>query len=339
MPTGISYLDETWNLVLGCEHESKGCNFCWSEAVSHAHSLHPNPKIAEAYSGVTKDGKWTGTVKCMEDRLEIPLHWRKPRTVGVSFMGDIYHKDVPFEFIDKVFVVMAQCPQHTFIVPTKRYARMFEYCSNPDRIKIILGGDVHKSLWPLPNVWLMPSVSNQADADLALPLLMKTPAAKRLVSFEPALEMTDFSKYIISDLWYMAECGDCGYIASSEFFNSDGETCDCPKCYSSNVDSPVCEDGIDGLICGGESGTGARPMHPDIPRQARDQCAKGNDVSYYFKQWGEYLPAGSRGDFCFNPGASIHDLVTMTKVGKKAAGCLLDGVEHTEWPGSEISNG
>ena len=94
MPTNIGYLDETWNMILGCTHASAGCNNCWSEGVSHTHASHPNPKISEPYQGITKDGKWTGKVKCLEDRLEIPLHWKKPRVIGVSFMADLFHKDV-----------------------------------------------------------------------------------------------------------------------------------------------------------------------------------------------------------------------------------------------------
>jgi protein gp37 len=85
------------------------------------------------------------------------------------------------------------------------------------------------------------------------------------------------------------------------------------------------------VIVGGESGSGARPMHPAWVRSLRDQTIAAG-VPFFFKQWGEWCPAGSVGQYCFNPGASIHSLVTMNRVGKKKAGRLLDGREWSEFP-------
>ena len=326
MPTGIEYLDETWNIVLGCQHESQGCVNCWAERVSVAHANHPNPKISEAYAGVTKDGKWTGEVKCLEDRLDIPRDWKKPRIIGVSFMGDLFHKAVHPAFIYHAYAIMAMCKQHTFIVPTKhieRAATLMASSKDVDHvhIKCYMDDGMESEIeWPLPNVWLMASISNQNDANKMLPALMETPAAKRLVSLEPALGMVNFSVPWMGAKINVLE----GALPAI---------------------SP-----IDVIILGGESGPKARPMHLDWARSVRDQC-KAAGVPFFFKQWGEYIPVGyysvrgtthpEQQDFL------THDdrIVTLPdskiigqpynrygRVGKKAAGCLLDGVEYKEWP-------
>lgn len=129
MPTNIPYLNETWNLSLGCTKVTPngGCRLCWAELVAHAHSTHPNPKISVPYTGITTDGKWNGQVNLLEDRLEIPMRWKKPKRVGVNFMSDLYHPKVPFEFILKIFAVMAIADQHTYMMLTKHPKRMKEF--------------------------------------------------------------------------------------------------------------------------------------------------------------------------------------------------------------------
>ncbi len=256
MATGINYLDETWNMILGCTHASIGCVNCWAEAVSHVHASHPNKKISEPYQGVTKGGKWTGKVKCLESRLEIPLHWRKPRRIGVSFMADLFHDNVPFDFIDKVFGIMSLCPQHTFLILSKRPKRLLKWCqilpenavsqfkgalAISDKFTFFderLKKGFNQWDWPLPNVMLGVSVEDQETADERIPLLLQTPAAKRFVSFEPALEHIGISQYL---------------------------------------------DGIDLVIMGGESGPGYRPMDVRSARAIRNQCLSRN-TAFFFKQ-------------------------------------------------------
>ncbi len=258
MPTGINYLDETWNMILGCGRKSAGCKNCWAEAVSHVHANHPNPKISSAYEGITKDGKWTGKVKCLEDRLDQPRHWRKPRVVGVSFMGDIANPHVPFEFIDKVFarMVAPECQQHTFLMLTKLPKRMLEYITREETRGMIAGWlktnffgmekgkplyeprqyYLNDSYWPIPNVWLGVSVESPEHYD-RIDILRQVPAAKRFISLEPAL--------------------------------------------AAMPDLPL--DGISLVIYGGESGPGYRPMDLQWPRDVRDQC-KAAGVPFFFKQ-------------------------------------------------------
>ena len=290
MPTGIEYLDETWNPVLGCQHRSTGCSFCWAEAVSSAHASHPNPKIANAYEGLTKDGKWTGKVRLLNERIMQPTHWRNPRIVGVNFMADIFRPAVPFQFIDRMFKTMGSppCERHTFLTLTKFTDRMVEYFNRDLPFK-----------WPLPNVWVGVSVENLDHYDRIFDL-QKIDAALRWISFEPLLGPIDIL--------------------------------------------PL--EGIKLCVVGGESGSDARAMHPDWARFIRDKC-KDADVSFFFKQWGKWAPAGQKEHIGKLIGGQKCETVApkftvigryagwprmMAPVGKKTAGYLLDGVEHREWP-------
>jgi protein gp37 len=146
---------------------------------------------------------WTGVVELQEDKLEEPLHWREPRMIFVNSVSDLFHENLPDEAIDRVFAVMALCPQHTFQVLTKRAERMHRYCyfRNEDHgnqakrqiwpwMRQWIGGKMqHDGViqWPPPNVWLGVSVEDKPRKD-RIDWLRKVPAAVRFVSFEPLLE-------------------------------------------------------------------------------------------------------------------------------------------------------
>lgn len=239
--------------------------------------------------------------------------------------------DVPDSYIDQVFAVMALCPQHTFQVLTKRPERMHKYLSNSECREHIceaiafnalkwdagtaaekLGGkwespqideygrvelagyfDGVAISWPLPNVWVGVTAENQEQADKRIPLLLQTPAALRFVSVEPMLGPVEL---LSND--YLGGCINCeSYI-------------DCPeKCTDCNPNPRV-----DWVVCGGETGPGARPMHPDWVRSLRDQCQDAG-VPFFFKSWGEH---------CYPE--------QMSRFGKKAADAMLDGREWREMP-------
>ena len=229
------------------------------------------------------------------DRLDAPLHWKKPRRVFVNSMSDLFHKDVPFEFVDQVFATMAWMQEHTFMVLTKRADRMEEFfneAGNPSRRHI------------LPNVWLGVTVENQKAADERIPLLLQTPAAVRFVSVEPMLRPVDITSYLNSL-----------YIIGNVPENT------------------IYEPPLDWVICGGETGPGARPMHPDWVRSLRDQCQAAG-VPFFFKSWGDWWPAEKGRLYDIEKTRSIMwiDGQDMLKIGKKAAGRLLDGVEWNEYP-------
>jgi protein gp37 len=205
--------------------------------------------------------------------LDAPLHWRKPRRIFVNSMADLFHDKVSDEFIADVFAVMALASQHTFQVLTKRHARMRNLLSRAsfvemvaDRVQVrdgISSRDI--ASWPLPNVWLGVSVENQPWADIRIPALLDTPAAVRWLSCEPLLSPVDLTRWLHESTCALATEGMC-------------------TCFEPREVRP------DWVVVGGESGPGARPMHPDWARSLRDQC-QAADLPFLFKQWGDWGPA------------------------------------------------
>ena len=202
-------------------------------------------------------------VQCHPDRLSQPERWRKPAKVFVNSMSDLFHEQVSDHFIDHVFNIMAGC-DHTFQILTKRPERMMEYMTRISQVA--------KIDYAWPNVWLGVSVEDQATADERIPLLLQTPAAVRFVSCEPLLGPVDLNKKFICP-----ECGGAGFEDSVY----------CSFCTGAQAISPIYR--LDWVICGGESGPHARPMHPDWASSLRDQCQAAG-VPFFFKQWGTWLP-------------------------------------------------
>lgn len=301
--TGISWTEATWNPCSGCTKVSAACKFCYAER--------DWPRLVHlpAYAG----RKFTD-VACHPERLDQPLRWKRPRRIFVNSMGDLFHEDVPDGFIDQVFAVMGlsyvtrETP-HIFQVLTKRPERMHAYLNDPDTAWRVtramkamgpkggLPGENSSPTWPLPNVWLGVSIEDQATADERILLLLETPAAVRWISAEPLLGQVDLS------VEYMAmKCG--GKYPFKRL----------PAEHRTKI-----IDLLDWVVCGGESGPKARPMHRDWARSLRDQCEAAN-TPYYFKQWGEFAPVSGLGG------------VTMARVGRKQAGRLLDGKLHDDYP-------
>lgn len=322
--TGIEWTDATWNPTTGCTKVSAGCKHCYAER-DWARLVHLPSYKGRAFTDVA----------CHEERLSQPLRWQKPRMIFVNSMSDLFHLHVPDEFISHVFKVMRDSPQHTFQVLTKRAERMRDFLSVRYPV-------------PLPNVWLGISVEDQSAADERIPLLLDTPAIVRWISAEPLLGPVDLRHV----LWKC--CGNPipGHPGDGWMTPPDPSEC--------------CGDveplgGIDWVVVGGESGPKARPMHPNWARSLRDQCAAAG-VPFLFKQWGEWVPRSScyhtfdDGKSCadIDPGATKWpcirlnenggdghrlededggDSAYMQRIGKKAAGRLLEGVQHDGYPG------
>lgn len=252
--TSIEWTDAVWNPVTGCTKVSEGCRHCYAEAVAHR------------FWGARN----FTDVQCHVDRLEQPLHWKKPRRIFVNSMSDLFHEDVPDEFIHQVFAVMALCSQHTFQILTKRPERMQALmCDEQDKFfwalvegnaqrmysqlnptvdhdAISMGLAVHS---PLPNVWLGVSVDDQKTADERIPILLQTPAAVQWVSVEPLLGPVDLSLYL-------------SYIGQVLSYG-----------------------GLDWVVVGGESGLGARPCDVAWIRSIVGQCSAAG-VPCFVKQLG-----------------------------------------------------
>ena len=322
--TSIEWADSTWSPVRGCTRASEGCSGCYSERLC-ARNLPGlrSPTTGKSFAVMTPQGpRWTGRVELIENELEKPLHWRKPRRIFVCSMSDPFHEKLSHGDIDKVFAVMALCPQHLFLVLSKRAKWMRDYvkgvnsaerfhdinlaardiCGSPwygavlptQQDGMVPGG------WPLANVWLGVSVEDQQRADERIPWLLKTPAALRFVSIEPMLGPVVLDRI---------EYEDHGTAEMSALFcEEDAETCGEWGTATLNW-----------VICGGENGPGARPMNPDWPRRVRDDC-QAAAVPYFFKGWGEWAPM------------DVECLSKPARVGRKAAGRLLDGREWGEMP-------
>jgi protein gp37 len=266
---------ETWNPVTGCRKVSPGCQHCDAETV--------------ARRGM---GPWKGRrfedVRTHDDRLDAPLRWRKPRRVFVNSMSDLFHEDVPDDFLDRVFAVMALAEQHQFIVLTKRPERMCSYLTDallsgwdrsdkvnmrahdidPERAfgQIPARGDS----WPLRNVILGVSCEDQKRADERIEILRYTPAACRAVSAEPLLAPIDFGAWLAAPEPSGTTSGGVQEMIAG---------------------APL----IDWIIIGGESGPRARPCDMDWVRDIRDQC-RAAGVACFTKQLGAHVIARYRGE-------------------------------------------
>ncbi len=242
-------------------------------------------------------------------------------------MSDLFHKDVPDEYIGAVFKVMHDTPQHTYQILTKRHGRMRSLLRRWAAEGILPVTEYEDDLittttydgvpWPLPNVWLGVSVEDQQRADLRIPALLDTPAAVRFLSCEPLIGP------VMLRNWVLPHCGCCTPLPGRPCVNDPGAL------------------SVDWVIGGGESGPGARPMHPNWARSLRDQCADA-EVAFHFKQWGEWGPAGlgigmaqhstGREVLVGDPVDNMGHRQVMRRVGKKDAGRTLDGLTHDEFP-------
>ncbi|MGV2981205.1 DUF5131 family protein [Camelimonas sp. ID_303_24] len=171
--TTIEWTDVTWNPVAGCTIMSAGCTNCY--AMRMAARL--EAMGVEKYAGLTRKtggrAKWTGRITLDETALSIPYKWKTPRRVFVNSMSDLFHPDVPSEFVARVWDTMAATPHHTYQILTKR----------PDRMAEIVSGPTFKVL---PNVWLGTSVEDGPVLH-RLDELRSVPAAIRFVSYEPLI--------------------------------------------------------------------------------------------------------------------------------------------------------
>lgn len=490
--TKIEWTDATWNPITGCTVHSAGCTNCYDMQLAGTR-LRDHPSRMGLTRKVNGNHVWTGEVKFNEQWLLQPIQWKRPRDIFVCAHADLFHENVPDEWIDKIFAVMALAPWHRLQVLTKRSARMRAYCSDPEtpfriaramatitgsptepeelkpiegypnyfvsshghvysdrrgkrrrlkpdageqghlRVPLFREGGprrgervlVHRLVltafdgspsdasaqgrhldgdpsnnaignltwgeqstnwddskrhgsfrrysklthehvaeirargakgeaaysiakdfpvsdtqirnilsgaqwavetpieWPLRNVWKGVSVEDQRAADERIPDLLATPAAIRWLSCEPLLGPVD-----LTNITGAEKSRDYGSPVHgwSAIWKNNG----------------IGRASLDWIVCGGESGRKARPMHPDWARSLRDQCAAAG-VPFHFKQWGEWKPflgwrdgvtryADASGSYDARSIYRFEDRVHLARVGKKAAGRLLDGVLHDGRP-------
>lgn len=311
----IEWTDATWNPITGCTPVSEGCANCYAKREAEG-------RLRGKY-GYPQDNPFRVTFH--EDKLEQPLKWRRPRKIFVCSMGDLFHEDVPVEWIDKVIDVIARCEQHRFMLLTKRPERMKDYFlglrDDPEQAMRFRSGrtELHKYALalrkgePLRNVWLGVTAENQQRADERIPMLLQIPAAKLFVSVEPMLGPVDLYQWLGGD-----------------------REIDPPHKYNG---------GLDWVICGGETGPEARPMHREWVRSLRDQCVAAQ-VPFFFKSWGEWkficeviIPEYDKADYpeyWRRPGEkpmfAFPDGTTLERLGRRQTGRELDGRTWDEEP-------
>lgn len=330
--TKISWCDSTFNPWIGCTKVSPGCANCYAEAMMH--------RWGKDIWGPGKPRQRTSAANWKQ-----PLKWEAEaartgirRKVFCGSLCDWLDPEIPIEWLADLLDLIRRTPHLDWLLLTKR-PELYQ-----NRLEVLLawledGGLSRSDKWPglltlvanmtgswggptryrLPNVWIGATVENQEMADKRIPELLKIPARVRFLSCEPLLGPINLNEPMP------------GPIVDGIY----------PPWYI--------QSGIDWVICGGESGPRARPMHPDWARSLRDQC-KAAGVPFFFKQWGEWAPVeaidgslegkeawisldgevsdGSEVDFFGGD-------VQVIRVGKAHAGHLLDGVEHHEFPRAE----
>ncbi len=322
MGTKISWAEETWNPIVGCSKISAGCANCYAEkmALRLAAMECCMPYVEPKYLNVVTSDKttrgWTGQTHFVESALTKPLHWRKPRKIFICSMSDLFQESVPFEWIDRVFAVMALCPQHTFMVLTKRAERMREYIERTGKSFELLKAACPEGRamefqgiplipWPLPNVHLGGTVENQDNVGRIADLI-QTLSAKRFISLEPLLEeisITDIG-YKKGCEWWCPACGEFSeypeeYEELLEGESEDEEQGICPNCghsYSTGVlayypfehfmqSDKLYAVGqhIDYAFVGCESGAKARLCTLDNIREMICRCQQA-DIEVHVKQ-------------------------------------------------------
>jgi protein gp37 len=328
--TSIEWTDKSWNPIAAyyegkrgwmCSKPSAGCKNCYSERLN----LRLGNKLLYTAENAAK-------VEWRLVNLDEPAKWKKPQKCFVESMGDLFHELIPDEMIGWIWSKMLEFPQHTFQVLTKRTGRMRELVTR-------FAKDAEaKGLRSADHIWLGTSVENQEQADKRIPELLKIPAKVRFLSCEPLLGHID--------LWGFDE--EAEVMRGVGIIESGGVTPSTPDSPPENYDDSYA--GIDWVIVGGESGPGARPMHPDWARSLRDQCQVAG-VAFHFKQYGEWVTESGIGATKLQPmnlqtmkvldgrlaGQAFavgyfEDQLPLLRVGKKAAGRVLDGRTWDELP-------
>jgi protein gp37 len=304
--SSIEWTDHTFNPWVGCTKVSDGCKNCYAEEM-----------MAKRW-GKVQWGVNGQRVRTSEANWKKPLQWnRKAEMLGIRYkvfcasLADVFENKADQQAeIDQwrgqLFDMIRDTPNLDWLLLTKRPELVNE------TIERVTGATSDVFFLQNKNVWLGTSVENQEQADIRIPELLTIPAAVRFLSMEPLLGEVDLH----SGDWGAIGGQFCHKCGEFSWYKDDGNAC--PKCHKPAMTTHA---QIDWVIVGGESGHNARPMHLAWARGVRDQCVSAG-VPFLFKQWGEW--------------SYLNDLADggekFAKVGKHAAGRLLDGREWNEFP-------
>jgi protein gp37 len=369
----IEWTDATWNPVVGCTKVSEGCRNCY------AYSLHDmrhkaysdGKKLPKQYALPFKE------VQVFSDRLDMPLRWKKPRKIFVNSLSDLFHDDVPDDFISKVWDVMWACPQHTFQILTKRPERMMKWVNEnaymmdfgwtpEERQPMTYGMETHidtlfdrnRCGWANGNAEVNNGYGcdhpNQDDSEEGQGRCFSSscPIACSKDDDSDLMILHSRPRYAFAQNVWLGTS-----VENKNVLNRVDDLRKTPAAIRFLSIEPLLGDlgvidltGIGWVIVGGESGTNARPMHPDWASSLRVQCQAAG-VPFFFKQWGEHLYHSAvwkqnreeygRMTSLFSeafikgkqfPAYSPHGAESLYRVGKHNAGRMLDGREWNEFP-------
>lgn len=315
--TRIEWADHSFNPWTGCTKVSPGCDHCYAEGwAKRSGHVEWGPHGSRRRTGIATWGqplKWNAAAAKSGTRAR----------VFCASLSDVFdnHRSIQDKWRTDLWRLIWDTPHLDWLLLTKR----------PQNIAVMLPVDgLHHPSWRegWPNVWLGTTAENQTEADRRIPHLLAVPAKVHFLSCEPLLELLDLHRWMgvhhhpdnnLSDPETAAAIATVIKAARDQFREEHGRH------------------GIDWLICGGESGPKARPMHPDWARSLRDQCAAAG-VAFHFKQWGEWAPVGlSRTDGLPITSSDYDGPIygakeAGVKLGKKAAGRRLDGREWNDVP-------
>lgn len=309
--TTIEWANFTFNPWLGCQKVSPACDHCYAETLVSGRMQ--SPQLWKGERRLTVDAYWQQPPRWNKQAIKDGV---RPRVFCAS-LADVFDNQVPTEWRTRLWNLIRETTQLDWLLLTKR----------PQNIRKMLPEGWGPKGWP--NVWLGTTVENQQEAERRIPPLLDVPARIHFLSCEPLLgpvdlrtvcldwgrpddEATEFAHVLIGDRYLVDDHGNAPSIGT---INT-----------------------IDWVICGGESGSKARPMHPNWARDLRNQCDAAG-VPFLFKQWGEFLPGvhGEHWTTVANDGQLLVNdprlhVERVTRVGKACAGRLLDGIEHNGVP-------
>lgn len=287
MSTSIEWTNETWNPTTGCDRISPGCDNCYALTMAKRLKLMGQAKYQSDGDERTSGPGFAFTQHA--DALDLPFHWRKPRKIFVDSMSDLFHKDVDPGFLVGVWETMGQCPQHTFQVLTKRPALMAKFVN---RWHDVTGEDfgMHLVRGPEATRQAHPSPKGQLWADY-LDMLGEPPAGCAYPTFDwmnGPLRMMPTTP--LPNVWLGTSIESDRYAFRADHLRATPAAVRFLSLEPLLGPLPSLDlTGIDWVILGGESGPGARPMHPDWATDIQRRCAAAG-VPFLFKQWGAWSP-------------------------------------------------
>jgi len=321
--TGIEWCDSTFNPWLGCTKVSPACDNCYAEALMDKR-MHRVKWGTGQQRQRTSDANWREPLKWQKQHAEFKRKRGRRRRVFCASLADVFDNEVPIEWLVDLLELIRTTPNLDWLLLSKRIGNWWS------RIREAIGylDAETPAAYPMPlrawlahwrygddaprNVWLGATFADQSEVDRDMVKLFGVPSVVRFGSFEPMLGPIQLPRVRCDNGSLPGPAGVGGVT--------------CPNCCGA---AGGCTR-LHWVICGGESGPNARPMHPGWARSLRDQCAAAG-VPFLFKQWGQWLPPMQDGSHEHDP-MEINASDVPIKVGTKAAGRLLDGREHMEWP-------